>query len=67
MSGAKGTSDGVILVDPALCNLFGFVDWAEAERLPFGVCLYGLEEILGEMTPSGFLYRSDTAKLRYSF
>lgn len=28
--------------------LSGFLDWAEAEYLPFGVGLYGLEELLGE-------------------
>ena len=56
-----------IMVDPTLCNLLGFVDWAEAERLPFGVCLYGLEEILGEMTPSGFSYHLDADELRNCF
>lgn len=56
-----------IMVDPTFCNLQGLVDWAEAERLPFGVCLYGLEEILGEMTPSGFRYRHDAEVLRDFF
>lgn len=56
-----------IMVDPLSCNLLGFVDWAEAERLPFGVCFYGLEEILGEMTPSGFHYHPDAKDLRDLF
>jgi hypothetical protein len=56
-----------IMVDPSSCHLLGFVDWAEAEHLPFGVCLYGLEEILGEMVPSGFRYHSDSNELRSSF
>ncbi|KAG0651893.1 hypothetical protein D0Z07_1277 [Hyphodiscus hymeniophilus] len=56
-----------ILVHPSTCNLLGFVDWAEAERLPFGVCFYGLEEILGEMTPSGFRYYPDSRDLRDLF
>ena len=56
-----------IMVDPSSCHLLGLVDWAEAERLPFGVCFYGLEEILGEMTPSGFHYRPDSEDLRSYF
>ncbi|KAK3944688.1 hypothetical protein QBC46DRAFT_251481 [Diplogelasinospora grovesii] len=35
--------------EPGL-RLSGLLDWAEAEYLPFGVCLYGLEELLGEST-----------------
>ncbi|KAG7051379.1 Protein kinase-like domain protein [Colletotrichum scovillei] len=29
-------------------GLVGLIDWAEAEWLPFGVGMYGLEEVLGE-------------------
>jgi hypothetical protein len=56
-----------MMVDPSSCRLIGLVDWAEAERLPFGVCFYGLEEILGEMTPSGFRLHPDSKDLRASF
>jgi hypothetical protein len=56
-----------IMVDLSSCHLLGFVDWAEAERLPFGVCFYGLEEILGEMTPSGFRYHPDSEDVRNLF
>ena len=56
-----------IMVDPLSCHLLGFVDWAEAEHLPFGVCLYGLEEMLGEMTPSGFCYHPNSDILRNCF
>lgn len=56
-----------IMVEPSSGSLFGFVDWAEAERLPFGICLYGLEEILGEMTPTGFRYHPDADDLRDLF
>jgi len=59
--------DANIMVDPESCQLLGLVDWAEAERLPFGVCFYGLEEVLGEMTPSGFRYRPDASELRSIF
>ncbi|TVY88280.1 hypothetical protein LAWI1_G005163, partial [Lachnellula willkommii] len=41
---------GNIMLSPSSGRLTGLVDWAEAEVLPFGLCLYGLEEILGEMT-----------------
>ncbi|KAG4436185.1 hypothetical protein IFR05_008345 [Cadophora sp. M221] len=56
-----------IIVDPSSGALTGLVDWTEAELLPFGVCLYGLEELLGEITPAGFRYFSDTERLRYLF
>ncbi|KAK1983728.1 hypothetical protein LZ30DRAFT_587692 [Colletotrichum cereale] len=32
-------------------GLVGLIDWAEAEWLPFGVGMYGLEEVLGEDVP----------------
>lgn len=59
---------GNIMVDVFTGKLTGLVDWAEAEpRLPFGICLYGLEEILGEMTVNGFQYYPDGAQLRNHF
>ena len=58
---------GNIIVEPSSGELLGFVDWAEAERLPFGICLYGLEEILGEMTASGFHYHVHADNLRRIF
>jgi Phosphotransferase enzyme family len=56
-----------IMVDASTGNLTGFVDWAEAECLPFGICFYGLEEILGEMTPTEFHYNRDATELRQIF
>jgi hypothetical protein len=35
-----------IMVDPESGRLTGLIDWAEGEWLPFGVGLYGLEEVL---------------------
>jgi hypothetical protein len=58
---------GNIVVNPSSGELLGIVDWAEAERLPFGICLYGLEEILGEMTASGFRYDIQANELRCIF
>lgn len=39
-----------ILVDEDTWEMTGLVDWAEAEYLPFGTCLYGLELLLGDLT-----------------
>ncbi|KAF2995198.1 hypothetical protein E8E13_000763 [Curvularia kusanoi] len=36
-----------ILVDCKSGAVSGLVDWAEAEELPFGMGLYGIEEVLG--------------------
>jgi hypothetical protein len=41
-----------ILVDENTWEMTGLVDWAEAEYLPFGTCLYGLELLLGYITPT---------------
>ena len=56
-----------IMVDPSGSRLIGFVDWAEAEVLPFGLCLYGLEELLGCMTPTGWMYCDRAECLRAKF
>ena len=39
-----------IMVDSITFELVGLVDWAEAECLPFGICLHGLEYLLGFIT-----------------
>lgn len=41
-----------ILVDEESWAITGLVDWAEAEMLPFGTCLYGLEYLLGGFEPT---------------
>ncbi|KAJ1335607.1 phosphotransferase [Microdochium nivale] len=68
-----------IIVCPSGSNpgaLAGIIDWAEAEYLPFGVGMYGLEEVLGEeqqhtqeQTPERprFRYYDDEPKLRTLF
>ncbi|KAI9705192.1 MAG: hypothetical protein M1820_005339 [Bogoriella megaspora] len=40
-----------LLLDPVTFGISGVVDWAEAEYLPFGTCLYGLEYLLGYLEP----------------
>lgn len=56
-----------IMVDPISSHLTGLVDWAEAEVLPFGLCLYGLEELLGFMTSTGWTYCNRSECLRAKF
>lgn len=56
-----------IMIDPTSGQLRGLVDWAEAEVLPFGTSLYGLEELLGSMTSKGFVYDSHAERLRALF
>ena len=66
-----------ILVDDETWHITGLVDWAEAEILPFGTCLYGLEHLLGTLRhishPSDssktpvWEYDADAEQLRHLF
>lgn len=56
-----------ILVDSETGSIVGLLDWAEAEWLPFGVGLYGLEELLGEEVDGEFTYFPEARKLRHLF
>lgn len=57
-----------IMVDPTTGRLTGLVDWAEGEWLPFGVGLYGLEELFGEIDLGGvFELYPDHEQLRDTF
>lgn len=63
-----------ILVDKETWEITGLVDWAEAEWMPFGTCLYGLEHLLGYLRlPSQdqdeptFIYYDHAAQLRELF
>ncbi|TGJ87432.1 hypothetical protein E0Z10_g1342 [Xylaria hypoxylon] len=57
-----------IMVNPYSGRLTGLLDWAEAEWLPFGIGMYGLEELLGEDNQSGrFVYYSEATQLRNIF
>ncbi|TLS30464.1 hypothetical protein PpBr36_03610 [Pyricularia pennisetigena] len=69
---------GNIMIDPQGPRISGILDWAEAEWLPMGIQLYGLEEFLGESTGgdsstqypppmSVFRYFADVQKLREAF
>ncbi|EUC49490.1 hypothetical protein COCMIDRAFT_1741 [Bipolaris oryzae ATCC 44560] len=62
-----------ILVDGDRWEMTGLVDWAEAEFLPFGTCLYGLEHLLGyyerdsSSKKSAWVYFEGAARLREAF
>ncbi|KAF1985174.1 hypothetical protein K402DRAFT_405324 [Aulographum hederae CBS 113979] len=57
-----------LMVDEVSGRLCGVVDWAEAEMLPFGMCLYGLEHLLGYVSSSnGFHYYLEAQELRQFF
>ncbi|KAF2492297.1 hypothetical protein BU16DRAFT_109241 [Lophium mytilinum] len=59
-----------ILVEPTTGSLAGLVDWAEAEHLPFGTCLYGLEYLLGWIdleSNQSFVYFENVDELRDLF
>ncbi|CAE7030324.1 hypothetical protein P3342_006267 [Pyrenophora teres f. teres] len=62
-----------ILVNEQTWEITGVVDWAEAEYLPFGTCLYGLEHLLGYVVPASlngpltWVYFNDAEQLRGLF
>lgn len=56
-----------ILVDRQTGGTSGLLDWAEAEWLPFGVGMYGLEDLLGEVRNGQFVYYPEADKLRSLF
>jgi hypothetical protein len=59
-----------VMVDASTGGMVGLIDWAEGEWLPFGVGLYGLEEMLGEESSDGrgvFAYYTDHEELRHTF
>jgi hypothetical protein len=60
-----------ILVNENAWEITGLVDWAEAECLPFGTCLYAIENLLGYTTTISevpvFVYYNNEAHLRSLF
>ena len=60
-----------IMVDAESHHLSGLVDWTEAEYLPFGMTLYGIEHLLGHMVDSQsrqtFVYHDRADMLRDFF
>ncbi|KAI1169633.1 hypothetical protein F4777DRAFT_201592 [Nemania sp. FL0916] len=57
-----------IMVNAYSGKLTGLLDWAEAEWLPFGIGMYGLEELLGEDNENDeFVYYPEAKHLRNLF
>ncbi|KAI1143807.1 hypothetical protein F5Y05DRAFT_6975 [Hypoxylon sp. FL0543] len=56
-----------IMVHPRSGKLLGLVDWTEGEFLPFGVGMYGLQELLGEDRDGHFVYYPEAKYLRKLF
>ncbi|KAF2092709.1 hypothetical protein NA57DRAFT_49754 [Rhizodiscina lignyota] len=60
-----------IIIHDSTSSIQGFLDWAEAEYLPFGIPLYGLEHFLGYLSASRgsstFTHYSCEAELRSRF
>lgn len=55
------------LVNPETGHLTGVIDWAEAEILPFGCALWGLENVLGFMDMDGWHYFDSYKELENLF
>lgn len=55
------------LVDERSGHLTGVIDWAEAEILPFGFNLWGVENLLGYMDGNGWNYFEGYEDLRAVF
>lgn len=56
-----------ILVDPSTGHITGVIDWAEAKVSPFGISLWGLENVLGSMNQQGWRYHPHHRALRDLF
>ena len=56
-----------IIVDSDNGHVTGIIDWAEGQILPFGISLWGLENVLGSMGRDGWQYREDHQDLRDLF
>ena len=48
-------------------NIIGIVDWVDTRVLPFGISLYGLENVLGHMDSEGWHYCHNHFQLRALF
>ncbi|KAI1769037.1 hypothetical protein GGR53DRAFT_274556 [Hypoxylon sp. FL1150] len=56
-----------IMVHPKSGNILGLIDWAEGEFLPFGIGMYGLQELLGEDRDGHFVFYPEAKHLRKLF
>ncbi|KAJ4315798.1 hypothetical protein N0V84_008202 [Fusarium piperis] len=56
-----------ILINSETGNITGIVDWAEARILPFGLSLWGFENVLGYMDSRGWHYYDNRRELEDLF
>ncbi|KAF2753266.1 hypothetical protein EJ05DRAFT_514765 [Pseudovirgaria hyperparasitica] len=56
-----------ILVDSATGNLTGVIDWANASIQPFGLALWGVENVFGYMDGTGWHYFGNYEQLKELF
>jgi hypothetical protein len=60
-------SERNILANPTTGEITGIIDWAEVGILPFGFALYGLDNLLGYLTPNGWVFHDTADYLRDEF
>ncbi len=60
-------SERNILANPTTGEITGIIDWAEVGTLPFGFALYGLDNLLGYLTLSGWVFYDTADYLRDDF
>lgn len=60
-------SERNILADPTTGEITGIIVWAEVGILPFGFALCGLDNLLGYLTPSGWVFHDTAEYLRDEF
>lgn len=56
-----------ILANPSTGEITGIIDWAEVSIQPFGFALYALDNMLGYLTPTGWVAHSTAGHLRDEF
>jgi hypothetical protein len=56
-----------IFVDPDTGHITGIIDWGEARILPFGISLWGFENMLGYMDSQGWHYYNNYHELEHLF
>lgn len=56
-----------IMVNPEAGGITGIIDWAEAKVLPFGMSLWGVQNMLGFMDSSGWHYHENSSQLETLF
>lgn len=56
-----------IIVDPETGHIKGIIDWIDAKIQPFGLALWGLQNVLGYMNEEGWHYFDQHEQLEKMF